>query len=143
LLQAIRARPTLDNLAIAKLQDRDSRQIVSLPCRRKVHEASGLYARHREPAYDSISGLKYVVNREQRTFLAGHREIRPSGLIPCYDACPIQGFRRISVQQHTRVVHIQVSVEVACVSVFDGVIEDFKIADRIDCQESPRLAKIK
>ena len=45
------------------------------------------------------------------------------------------------MQEHTPVVHIQVSVEVAFVPAFDGVIEDFKIADWIDCQESPRLAK--
>ena len=51
----------------------DSRQIVSLACRRKTHEASGLYAGHREPAYNSIPSLKYVFNREQGTFLAGQR----------------------------------------------------------------------
>jgi hypothetical protein len=42
---------------------------------------------------------------------------------------------------NTRVVHIQVSVEVACVPVFDGVLKDFKIGDRIDCQESPPICQ--
>jgi hypothetical protein len=72
--------------------------------------------------------------------LPGIERFAQALLVPSYDACLIQRFRRISVQQHTLVVHIQVSVEVTSVPVFDGVIEDFKIADWIDRQESPRSA---